>query len=102
MPNAPRRLSAPGSRKPKSPKGWKYAGGPNPYGWDWQQVRDRYKRAHPLCEICLAMTPPQTTVMQQVHHKQPFKGINDPLRLAWANLQSVCVSCHRRAEHARR
>ena len=48
---------------------------------------------NPLCEVCLAKG--LTEEARQVHHIKAFKGLRDLLRLAWSNLQSVCVPCHK-------
>jgi hypothetical protein len=40
--------------------------------------------------------------MKEVNHKIPFDGIDDPLRLDWGNLESLCLSCHRIREHERK
>jgi 5-methylcytosine-specific restriction endonuclease McrA len=40
--------------------------------------------------------------MKEVNHKKPFDGIDDPLRLDWDNLESLCLPCHRKAEYERK
>jgi 5-methylcytosine-specific restriction protein A len=59
------------------------------YGRGWKRIRDRYVKAHPLCERCLAegrMTP-----VEEVHHILSVNrgGTNEDV-----NLMSVCKSCH--------
>ena len=63
------------------------------YGNDWDRLRDRYIKEHPLCEMCEATG--YTILAEQVHHKIPFRGLKDPLRLDWDNLMSVCEDCHK-------
>lgn len=64
-------------------------------GYDsvWRQLRDRYYQLHPDCEACAAgglATPGQI-----VDHVTPHRG-DDVLRLDVRNLQTLCLSCHRR------
>ncbi len=66
------------------------------YGNDWLKLRAAKLRADPLCERCLAMKPERVTEAVQVHHIKPFHGLDDPLRLDWDNLLSVCVDCHKK------
>ncbi len=69
------------------------------YGNDWLRLRKRKLQANPLCEECerKAETSGRLTVAlaEQVHHKTPFNGVNDPLRLDWNNLEALCRACHR-------
>ena len=62
------------------------------YDKDWLTLRKRKAIANPLCEACERQG--RVTVMQEVHHKIPFRGLNDPLRLDWNNLESLCRACH--------
>ena len=64
------------------------------YDQDWIKLRAAKVAADPLCEYCLAKEPEVVTVAAQVHHRIPFRGINDPLRLDWDNLVSTCIPCH--------
>ena len=59
------------------------------YGRSWSRIRDRYAKAHPLCERCL--NEGRVTLMEEVHHILPVNrgGTNDP-----SNLMSLCRSCH--------
>jgi len=57
-----------------------------------------YKAQHPFCEECLARG--KYVPMDEVHHKTPFHGLADPLRLEWSNLQSLCQRCHARHTQA--
>lgn len=61
------------------------------YGAEWRKIRNRYIKAHPLCEICRGrgLVVPAT----EVHHKIPLSrgGTHDD-----ENLMSLCKSCHSR------
>ena len=59
------------------------------YGRAWKRIRDRYAKAHPLCEMCLKEG--RLTPMTEVHHIKPVQdgGGNED-----SNLMSVCHSCH--------
>ena len=59
------------------------------YGRAWKNIRDRYAKAHPLCERCLSEG--RITPMEEVHHIVPVNrgGGNED-----SNLMSVCKSCH--------
>lgn len=64
------------------------------YDRDWLRLR-KAKLAHdPLCEECRrrGRRTPATTV----DHIEEFHGLDDPLRLEWSNLQSLCAHCHQR------
>jgi 5-methylcytosine-specific restriction enzyme A len=77
------------------------------YGNDWVKTRDAYLDSHPLCEYCLekrpeVLTPNTADSPLEVHHKIPFHGINDPLRLDPTNLKTACPDCHRSVTGRRR
>ena len=59
------------------------------YGNVWSKVRDRYIKAHPLCEICFENGVISPTEI--VHHIRPLDegGTHDA-----NNLMSVCRQCH--------
>ena len=59
------------------------------YGTQWHKIRNRYAKAHPLCERCLSKG--KYTPMEEVHHIIPVNrgGSNDD-----SNLMSLCRSCH--------
>lgn len=59
------------------------------YGRDWQKIRARYVKAHPLCEECLKQG--KFVPVEEVHHIKPLSqgGTNDEY-----NLMSLCQSCH--------
>lgn len=58
------------------------------YGGEWEKISLMKRRQTPVCEVCRAA--PAT----EVDHIIPFKGLADPLRTAWDNLQSICSACH--------
>ena len=61
----------------------------------WQDARNAYIRAHPLCERC--MEHGRVTPGQIVHHKVHLspENINDPtIALGFDNLETVCRDCH--------
>ena len=64
------------------------------YGRQWKRIRDRYAKAHPLCERCLKEG--RLTPMEEVHHILPVNrgGSNDD-----SNLMSLCHSCHQWIHH---
>lgn len=59
------------------------------YNADWRRLRARYLAANPTCE-----GPGCARPASLVDHRRPIMGPNDPGRLAWSNLQSLCQSCH--------
>lgn len=72
----------------------KYQRDPNSnkrYGRSWKRIRDRYIKAHPLCEECEKYG--RLTTAEEVHHILPLSkgGGNEP-----ENLMSLCKSCHSR------
>jgi 5-methylcytosine-specific restriction endonuclease McrA len=69
------------------------------YGWDWQQLRDRFIKEHPLCVACAKRGI--ATAAAEVHHIVPIAEA-PWLRLEWNNLMALCVPCHRAIDHERR
>jgi 5-methylcytosine-specific restriction protein A len=65
------------------------------YGGEWERISRMYRQQHPVCEICHAAPS------EDCDHIVPFRGVNDPLRTDWNNLQAVCRSCHNRKTRAR-
>ena len=61
------------------------------YGRSWKRIRDRYIKAHPLCEECQKQG--KLTPAEEVHHILPLsKGGNSNAE----NLMSLCKACHSR------
>lgn len=62
------------------------------YGRSWKRIRDRYIKAHPLCEECEKHG--RLTTAEEVHHILPLSrgGTHDT-----DNLLSLCRSCHNKA-----
>ena len=61
------------------------------YGRTWKRTRDRYIKAHSLCEEC--MKNKKTTPANEVHHIIPLAKGGDS---SDENLMSLCTSCHSR------
>ena len=61
------------------------------YGRAWKRIRDRFIKAHPLCEECKKAG--KLTPAEEVHHVLPLScgGTNDV-----HNLMSLCKECHSR------
>ena len=61
------------------------------YGRAWKRIRDRYIKAHPLCEEC--QKSGRLTPAEEVHHILPLSkgGGNEA-----SNLMALCKSCHSR------
>lgn len=101
MPSAPKRFNPNG--QPKERKAWERPRGTNKergYGGDWNKLRNAYISENPICERC--EDKGHITPAREVHHKEAFDGPDDPLRMEWGNLCSVCSSCHRKMEHERK
>jgi hypothetical protein len=62
------------------------------YDRKWRALADAYSAENPLCEHCKKAG--LVTPMTEVDHILPFDGLDDPLRLDWDNLQSLCHPCH--------
>ena len=58
----------------------------------WRKLRELKLQENPLCEVCERES--RITPACIVHHKTEVKAGGDPF--AWANLEAVCASCHRR------
>jgi len=63
-------------------------------GYDarWRKLRRMKLAANPLCEECERRRLVVRATM--VHHIMPIKGPDDPGRLDWDNLMSLCEPCH--------
>ncbi len=61
------------------------------YGRAWKRIRDRYIKAHPLCEQCEKAG--RLTPAEEVHHVLPLShgGTNNT-----SNLMALCKPCHSR------
>ena len=59
------------------------------YGRSWKRIRDRYIKAHPLCEECDRNG--RIKAAEEVHHILPLSkgGGNET-----SNLMALCKSCH--------
>lgn len=59
------------------------------YGRSWKRIRDRYIKAHPLCEECEKNG--RIKAAEEVHHILPLSkgGGNET-----SNLMALCKSCH--------
>jgi hypothetical protein len=57
----------------------------------WKRRRLAQLRAQPLCELCLAETPPRTTPATTVDHKVPFVNWNS---FVLGELRSLCAHHH--------
>jgi 5-methylcytosine-specific restriction protein A len=67
---------------------WKARGGSRGYDTpEWKRLRRAYLDEHPVCERCPAPAA-------QVHHRDHAKH-GDPSFFAWANLEALCLPCHR-------
>ena len=58
------------------------------YGGVWEKLSLMKRADCPVCQVC------NNAAATQVDHIVPFEGENDPLRLEWTNLQSICGPCH--------
>lgn len=61
------------------------------YGRAWKRIRDRFIKAHPLCEECKKAG--RLMPAEEVHHVIPISqgGTNDE-----RNLMALCKACHSR------
>ena len=64
-------------------------------GYDeaWIKLRAKKIATDPWCEEHLEQG--ELVPAEEVHHIMPFDGLDDPLRLDWDNLRSLCKPCHK-------
>ena len=67
------------------------------YGTQWQKIRDRYLKLHPLCVDC--KTQGIIKPAKEVHHRIELRkgGTNED-----DNLQSLCKPCHSKRTRMRK
>lgn len=67
-------------------------------GYDeaWLRLRTAFVAQNPLCAKC--QEEGRVGLTQHVHHKQKFKGLDDPLRLDSNNLEALCEHHHMQLE----
>ena len=65
------------------------------YDEQWNRVSRLKRDRQPICEVC------GDAPAVDVDHIKPFRGIADPLRLDWDNLQSICRQCHNKKTHGK-
>jgi len=58
------------------------------YGGPWEALSKMRRAEHPVCEVC------HNEPAVAVDHIVPITGPDDPGRLDWLNLQSICQRCH--------
>jgi len=58
------------------------------YGGEWEKLSLMKRAEDPICEVCL------NEPAAAVDHITPITGPDDPRRLEWTNLQSICTRCH--------
>lgn len=61
--------------------------------YKWQQLRKRWLNEHPLCHDCQHEEPSRVSVATEVHHIRAHRG-DATLCFSWANLMSLCHTCH--------
>ncbi len=71
----------------------------------WKNLRNRYIKEHPFCEICESKGI--IKLAEEIHHKEEFlKGITDEdkwdLLLDEDNLISLCSDCHHKIHNEER
>jgi len=91
MPKAPKVFGSSARPTREQRRGSKQARG---YGGQWERISRLKREACPVCEVC--HDAPAT----EVDHITPFRGVGDPLRLSWSNLQSICQPCHQKKTRA--
>ena len=91
----PRLALAPDRVKTQTGSGWRTGKTTTSrgYGYAWQQARERFLMAHPLCAECLREDSERTTRATLVDHIIPHRGDK---ALFWdeGNWQSLCRPHH--------
>lgn len=90
MPNAPRTFRNKAQQRARIDR--REAAHKRGYDHTWANLRNAYLAQHPLCEHCEQRG--RVEPAREVDHIKPFNGRDDPLRLDWKNLQSLCHPCH--------
>ena len=62
------------------------------YDKHWLKLRAAKLATDPWCEECGRKG--KRRLAAEVHHVVAFQGIDDPKRLEWGNLESLCKACH--------
>ena len=66
------------------------------YDEHWNRISRLKRDRQPICEVC------HDAPADDVDHVIPFAGVNDPLRIEWSNLQSICRACHNVKTHGQK
>lgn len=61
------------------------------YTYRWQQAREAFLRAHPLCRMCEESG--HVVASTTVDHIEPHRG-NEVLFWDTSNWQALCTTCH--------
>ena len=72
-------------------------------GIAWIDCSREYRKAHPLCERCLARH--EISASKEAHHKIRLtpQNINNPdITLNWDNLEALCEDCHKKEHRQQR
>ena len=93
MPYAPKTHKPPRADCPEHVPACMQGRGDARYGTArWKRKRTAWRRAHPLCAVCLARG--RSVSAYAVDHVTPHKGDDKEF---WAGgLQSLCQTCHNR------
>lgn len=71
---------------------WRRSASERGYDNEWKKLARQFRREHPLCQHCEARGVVRPASL--VDHRIPIRGPDDPRRLEWNNLQSLCRGCH--------
>ena len=89
MPRAPATYTG-STRKHEQLRGTRHERG---YDHQWDKLRADHLAEHPLCVRCQAAG--RITLGVTVDHRVRFRGLDDPLRLDPANLDTLCAQCEK-------